>query len=207
MVHNVSSDQCRTPPQTNRPSLGMNNRLEIDTKTVKSLEISPTTVTNDLLPIEKNDRMIKSVSSDLMLLPSPNTSATPNTSVNDQPPIMQRQPSFSKQSALQSSFTRKPSFGENDIPLVDISNVLHNLTFFSGLPSSDAFIKDITGLMKLRPFKAGDTVIQYGDVAKCMYLIVRGELGIISEDNEIEYATLTAGSFGKLNFSQFNISG
>jgi CRP-like cAMP-binding protein len=69
------------------------------------------------------------------------------------------------------------------------------LTFFSGLPSSDAFIKDITGLMKLRPFKAGDTVIHYGDEAKCMYLIVKGELGIISEDNEIEYATLTAGSF------------
>lgn len=175
----------------------MNNRLEIDINpaSFKSSDQSPTTATNDFFPKEKSDNIHKSLNADSITAQM----TSPSTSVNARPPSpMQRQPSFNRQSSIQrqASFNSKSSFGENDVPLVDISNVLHNLTFFSGLPSSDAFIKDITAVMKLRPFKAGDTVIHYGDVAKCMYLIVRGELGIISEDNEIEYATLTAGSFG-----------
>lgn len=154
----------------------MNNRLEINIErkvSFKSTELSPKTATNDFFPKGKTDRLSKSFNS---------ASTTPSTAINPQMPSPEIQ--------------RRLSVTEGENPLVDLSNLLHSLTFFSGLPSSDAFIKDITGLMKLRPFKAGDTVINYGDVAKCMYLIVRGELGIISEDQEIEYATLTAGSFG-----------
>jgi hypothetical protein len=141
----------------------------------KSSELSPSTATNETFPKVKTDRLCKSFNA---------ASNSPTTAVNLQLPIPLME--------------RRASFTDSDHPINDMTNLLHSLPFFSGLPSSDAFIQEINGLLKLRPFKLGDTVIHYGDVAKCMYLIVRGELGIMSEDNEIEYATLTAGSFGKL---------
>lgn len=73
---------------------------------------------------------------------------------------------------------------------------LQTLPFFAGAASTQDFIQEIGTAMKIRHYKPGDVVIKYGDVAKTMFLIIRGELGIMSEDNEIEYATLGAGSFG-----------
>ena len=154
-----------------------NKRVEIDISKAQSDQSfrSPTTATNEILPpIIKTDRLSKSL----------NAGASPSTAVNLMIPG--------------AALIRKPSFNEVDSPITDISILLQNLPFFSGLPSTDRFIQDISGVLKVRTFKSGDTVIHYGDVAKCMYLIVRGELAIMSEDNEIEYATLTTGSFGNL---------
>ena len=77
-----------------------------------------------------------------------------------------------------------------------IQQLLYTLPFFSGSSNSHAFIKELSNDIKIRKYKPGDSIIQFGDIAKSMFLILRGDLAIVSEDNETTYAVLSAGSFG-----------
>ena len=104
------------------------------------------------------------------------------------------------------NLSRRASYafsGEED-PSNDIIQVLQSLPFFAGAASSEAFVEEIGTCMKIRYFKPGDSVLKHGDIAKCMFLIIKGDLSVLSEDNEIEYATLSAGSFGTIPFVLFD---
>jgi CRP-like cAMP-binding protein len=93
--------------------------------------------------------------------------------------------------ARRASFASDTSDG-----MIDLPQMLSTLPFFAGASNSQVFSEEIASAMKIRYFKPGDQVIKFGDVAKCMYLVIRGELSIMSEDNEVEFATLVAGQFG-----------
>jgi CRP-like cAMP-binding protein len=96
------------------------------------------------------------------------------------------------------ALSRRSSFSgtDSDGAAMDLTQVLYSLPFFLGAANTDAFIHEVATEMKIRHYKSGDVVIRYGDIAKCMFLIIRGDLAVMSEDNEVEYAVLSSGSFG-----------
>ena len=49
--------------------------------------------------------------------------------------------------------------------------------------------------MKTRIFSPGDKIIQQGDEGKVMFFLVKGEVDILGNDEEVTYATLYSGSF------------
>jgi CRP-like cAMP-binding protein len=151
----------------------------------KSLNDSPTTATQTSPLI--NTKLSESFSSNSSS--SKRAQLSPTTATQTGSPTLLIPPS-------PEALSRRGSFmSESEALPSDIYLILQTLPFFAGASSTDAFIQDIGNAMKIRHFKPGDSVIRYGDTAKCMFLIIKGELAVMSEDNEIEFAVLTSGSF------------
>ncbi|KAI8903825.1 hypothetical protein EDD86DRAFT_214424 [Gorgonomyces haynaldii] len=72
--------------------------------------------------------------------------------------------------------------------------MLQNLPFFEGSPSED-FLVAIGRRLHMRKFDIGDVVVKHGDQAKAMFFILKGSLLVTSDDREVEFATLNAGSY------------
>jgi hypothetical protein len=162
-----------------RPTLTKRNSAS------NNVDDSPTTATNDRPPALL---AIKTAGlNESFARRSPDT-LSPTTANNLSPNSLLGPPQ---------TLARRASFAsDNSDGMIDLTQMLSTLPFFAGAANSQTFSEEIASAMKIRYFKPGDQVIKYGDVAKCMYLVIRGELSIMSEDNEVEFATLMAGQFG-----------
>ena len=76
--------------------------------------------------------------------------------------------------------------------LVDFENQANSdLKLFSQL--TPATLTDVADKMELRQYVAGDTIIQQGEVGQEFFVLVRGDVDVIVDDNKV--AQLHAGSF------------
>ncbi|ORY39569.1 hypothetical protein BCR33DRAFT_720031, partial [Rhizoclosmatium globosum] len=70
---------------------------------------------------------------------------------------------------------------------------------FTPLPppsdAEDQFFGDLAKDIRLRTFSPGDTIIQEGDPAKCVFFIFRGSVEVVSADGELVLSALDAGSY------------
>eukprot|EP00834_Sanchytrium_tribonematis_P002220 NODE_64_length_26047_cov_1.706837.p5 type:complete len:460 gc:universal NODE_64_length_26047_cov_1.706837:15842-14463(-) len=80
----------------------------------------------------------------------------------------------------------------NELPS-DIEESLRNHPLFR--KSGDDTIRELCKVMKSRIYLSGDKIIQEGDEGKAIFFLIRGEVDILSSDDEIVYATLYSGSF------------
>ena len=72
-------------------------------------------------------------------------------------------------------------------------DMIEKVPIFKG--ADDAMLKDI--ILNLEPivFTPGDYVVKKGEIGFDMYFISRGSVDVVSEDENIVYATLTSGQF------------
>ena len=80
----------------------------------------------------------------------------------------------------------------NDLPS-DIEEAIRNHPLFRN--ASEETISTLCKVMKSRIFSSGDKIIQEGDEGKVIFFLIKGEVDILSSDEEIIYATLYSGSF------------
>ena len=77
----------------------------------------------------------------------------------------------------------------------ELQSLLQTLPFFSGAEQSDEFIQEISKLLHIRKYSPGDVVINQGETARSMFLIIKGSLKVTSENGEIDVADLAPGTF------------
>ena len=80
----------------------------------------------------------------------------------------------------------------NELPS-DIEDAIRNHPLFR--KASDETISTLCKSMKARIFFTGDKIIQEGDEGKAVFFLIKGEVDILSSDDEVIYATLYSGSF------------
>jgi CRP-like cAMP-binding protein len=76
--------------------------------------------------------------------------------------------------------------------------LLLSLSFFKSGAESEGFIEELCKAVTVRTNSPGDIIIKQGDLAKAMFFIVKGTLMVISDDGEINFGELGAGSYGDL---------
>eukprot|EP00835_Amoeboradix_gromovi_P001271 NODE_55_length_26219_cov_0.194908.p5 type:complete len:461 gc:universal NODE_55_length_26219_cov_0.194908:23496-24878(+) len=81
---------------------------------------------------------------------------------------------------------------DNNIP-GEIEEALRNHPLFRR--ANDDTISRLSKIMKTRVFISGDKIIQEGDEGKAVFFLIKGEVDILSGDEEVVYATLYSGSF------------
>jgi hypothetical protein len=71
--------------------------------------------------------------------------------------------------------------------------LLKQIPIFSSAPP--VFIDQVVSHVHLRQFAAGDRIIREGEIAKAMFIIVKGSVTVCSADGECEFAELQPGNF------------
>ncbi|KAI8613904.1 hypothetical protein BC830DRAFT_1169869 [Chytriomyces sp. MP71] len=61
--------------------------------------------------------------------------------------------------------------------------------------AQDPFFADLAKDIRLRSFSPGDTILQEGEPAKCVFFIFRGTVEVVSADGELVLSVLEAGAY------------
>ncbi|KAI8822849.1 uncharacterized protein EV422DRAFT_381018 [Fimicolochytrium jonesii] len=86
----------------------------------------------------------------------------------------------------------------------NLQQILRNLPFFprdainAEVVSSgilDEFLTELSNVVHVRSFCAGDVITQEGEKARAMFFLIKGIVKVISEDGEINFAELRPGSY------------
>ncbi|KAJ3396951.1 anaphase-promoting complex subunit Hcn1 [Lobulomyces angularis] len=89
-----------------------------------------------------------------------------------------------------------PEYQEPNSIMTELVELLKEVMVFQTLGrESSEFIDYIKELVHFRYYKLGDTVCREGESAKAMFFIIRGQVSVISEAEDITFAELNAPGF------------
>lgn len=89
-------------------------------------------------------------------------------------------------------------------PESDFLEFFKNHSLFSS--ASSAFLQDLVSKVHLRQYLPGDHIIKEGDIAKAMFLLVKGAVRVVSGDGESVFADLGQGQFFGGMFLAFSMN-
>ncbi len=83
-----------------------------------------------------------------------------------------------------------------DVPL-EFMDLFDHLPMFEKLKEEKSFTNKLFKIMNWRTFQQGDIIIQQGQKAKAMFFLLKGTVDVVSDDNEIIFASLDPPTFCK----------